>query len=316
MLRKTLLFLVLFPFSALVAAQDGLQIPPAEQVITANGGISPGITVTLQQPGQSSPTVTYNFSREDFNNPLVEIRTSMGTMVLELFPEEAPQTVENFLGLAEGTKPWTDPVTGLVETRPFYDGLVFHRVIAGFMIQGGSPTGLGDGTPGFSFRDEINARSLGLDKMQVVDDEGVPHPLLGIASQEDFQRLILAPLYEKLGIGSQEQLIARIDEVNRTVRNMTVKESYENLGYQYSERFISRMPVRGVIAMANSGPNSNGSQFFINLVDTDWLAGRHTVFGKVRIGLEVLDAIGNVRVDSNNRPLQDVIIHSIRRVNF
>jgi peptidyl-prolyl cis-trans isomerase A (cyclophilin A) len=152
--------------------------------------------------------------------------------------------------------------------------------------------------------------------MQVVDDEGAPHPLLGIDSQEDFQQLILAPLYDKLGITSQEQLIARIDEVNRIVRGMNLKDSYENLGYQYSERFISRMPVRGVIAMANSGPNSNGSQFFISLVDTDWLAGKHTVFGKVRVGLEVLDAIANVRVDSNNRPLQDVFILSIRRVNF
>jgi cyclophilin family peptidyl-prolyl cis-trans isomerase len=74
------------------------------------------------------------------------------------------------------------------------------------------------------------------------------------------------------------------------------------------------MPVRGVIAMANSGPDSNGSQFFITLTDTDWLAGRYTVFGKVRVGLDVLDAVGKVPVDANNRPLQDVTILSVRQI--
>jgi peptidyl-prolyl cis-trans isomerase A (cyclophilin A) len=230
MIRNTLFFLVLMLFGQVVFGQPGQLPEPTNLEVTTTGEASPGITVTLEQPGQRTSTIT--FSREDFNNPLVEIQTSMGVIILELFPEEAPQTVENFLGLADGTKPWTNPVTGVVETRPFYDGLVFHRVIAGFMIQGGSPTGLGDGTPGFSFRDEINARSLGLDKMQVVDDEGAPHPLLGIDSQEDFQQLILAPLYDKLGITSQEQLIARRDEVNRIVRGMNLKDSYENLGYQ------------------------------------------------------------------------------------
>jgi len=95
-----------------------------------------------------------------------------------------------------------------------------------------------------------------------------------------------------------------------------VKESFENLGYRYTERVISRMPVRGVIAMANSGPNTNGSQFFINLGDSDWLAGKHTVFGKVRAGLDVLDAIGKVTVDNQNRPVEDVIILSIRLITI
>jgi peptidyl-prolyl cis-trans isomerase A (cyclophilin A) len=189
-------------------------------------------------------------------------------------------------------------------------------VIGGFMIQGGSPTGQGDGNPGFRINDEINARSLGLDKMQVLDDTGTPHPLLAISNQQDFQQKVLMPLYEKMGITNQAQLEARIDDIDRTLRSMTVKESFENLGYRYSERFMSRMPVRGVIAMANSGPNSNGSQFFINLMDTDWLAGKHTVFGKIRVGLEVLDAIGKVPVDSQDRPLQDVIILSIRQINL
>ena len=262
----------------------------------------------------STPSITNNFSREDFDNPVVEIRTNVGSMILELFPDEAPLAVANFLGLAEGTLPWIDPETGEQVLRPLYDGSIFHRVIDGFMIQGGSPTGSGDGNPGFQFRDEINARSLGLDKMQVIDQTGSPHPILAISNQQDFQQKILIPLYQKMGISSQDELDANIDSVNRRLRNMTVKESFENLGYQYTERVISRMPVRGVIALANSGPNTNGSQFFINLVDTDWLTGKHTVFGKVRVGLEVLDAIGKVEVDSLGRPVQNIVILSIRQL--
>jgi len=278
--------------------------------------LSPDISIDVGAVVETIASITYSFSREDFDNPLVEIRTSLGSMVLELFPDEAPRTVENFIGLAEGTMPWIDPDTGLEVMRPFYDGLVFHRIIDGFMIQGGSPTGLGDGSPGFSFPDEINARSLGLDKMQVFDDQGRPHPILAIRNQQDFQEKILAPLYAQMGITSEQQLEDKIDEIDQRLRNMSVKESFENLGYRYTERVISRMPVRGVIAMANSGPNTNGSQFFINLGDSDWLAGKHTVFGKVRAGLDVLDAIGKVTVDNQNRPVEDVIILSIRLITI
>jgi len=280
---------------------------------TANINAATPIAGTLDR-SSSSPTLSINFSREDFDNPVVEIRTTLGSMILELFPDEAPLAVSNFIGLAEGTKTWIEPESGQRVMRPLYDGTVFHRVIEGFMIQGGSPTGLGDGTPGYQFRDEINARSLGLDKMEVINDSGVPHPILAINDQNDFQQSILIPLYQQLDINSQEELELNIDLVDRRLRNMTVKESFENLGYQYTERVISRMPVRGVIAMANSGPNTNGSQFFINLVDTDWLAGKHTVFGKVRAGLEVLDAIGAVSVDNEGRPLRDVEILSIRQL--
>jgi len=272
--------------------------------------------LSVEETAAETPTISFNFSREDFDNPLVEIRTTLGAMIIELFPDEAPIAVVNFIGLAEGTLPWIEPETGLEVMRPMYDGTVLHRVMEGFMIQGGSPTGLGDGTPGFQFKDEINARSLGLDKMPVIDAQGIPHPLLAIRSQQDFQQKILGPLYDEMNITSQEQLDTRIDEINQRVRTMTVKESYEQLGYQYTETVISRMPVRGVLAMANSGPNTNGSQFFINLVDTDWLAGKHTVFGKVRVGLDVLDAIGKVAVDSQNRPLDNVEILSIRQVDL
>jgi len=316
---------VLFALSALcisfsvLGAENGIALE--ENTITPSVDILDS-TLTLpeqlaiEDPLAETPTVTINFSREDFDNPLMEIRTTMGLMILELFPDEAPLAVANFIGLAEGTLPWIDPVTGIEVIRHMYDGTVFHRVIDEFMIQGGSPTGLSDGTPGFQFRDEINARSLGLDKMQVIDAQGAPHSLLAIQSQQDFQEKILGPLYAEMNITSQELLDARIDEVNQRISSMTVKESYEQLGYQYTERVISRMPVRGIIAMANSGPNTNGSQFFINLVDTDWLTGKHTVFGKVRVGLDVLDAISKVAVDSQGRPLENVEILTIRQVDL
>jgi peptidyl-prolyl cis-trans isomerase A (cyclophilin A) len=246
--------------------------------------------------------------RENPDNPLVEIQTSMGSMILELFPEEAPETVANFSGLAQGEKPFEDPETGALVSRPFYDGLIFHRVIDGFMIQGGSPTGIGNGTPGYSFNDEINARSLGLDRMQALDDEGIPHPFLRIASQTQFQAVILEPLFTEMNINSQEDLENNYAAIEETINSLTVKDVYENQGYEYTETLNSRMPVRGVIAMANAGPNSNGSQFFINLIDTEWLAGKHTVFGRVRQGMEILDEIGSTPVDEQDRPLQDVRI--------
>ncbi len=307
-------FLIFFfsvnAFAAEATSNDALLEPLETFELTASSLKQDSIPSETQ----STSTITINFSREDFDNPVVEIRTNVGSMILELFPDEAPLAVANFLGLAEGTLPWIDPETGEQVLRPLYDGSIFHRVIDGFMIQGGSPTGSGAGNPGFQFRDEINARSLGLDKMQVIDQTGSPHPILAISNQQDFQQKILIPLYQEMGISSQDELDANIDAVNRRIRNMTVKESFENLGYQYTERIISRMPVRGVIALANSVPNSNGSQFFINLVDTDWLAGKHTVFGKVRVGLDVLDAIGKVEVDSQSRPLQDIVIFSIRQL--
>ena len=243
---------------------------------------------------------------EDPDNLLVEIQTSMGSLILELFPKEAPATVANFIELARGQKPFLDPESGAMVSRPFYDGLIFHRVIDGFMIQGGSPTGIGNGTPGFSFQDEINARSLGLDRMLALDEEGVPHPFLRIASQTQFQSVILEPLFAEMNINSQEDIENNYEAIETRINGLSIKDVYENQGYEYTETLDSRMPVRGVIAMANSGPNTNGSQFFINLIDTEWLAGKHTVFGRVRQGMDVLDAIGSTPVGEQDRPIQDV----------
>ena len=246
-------------------------------------------------------------------NPLVLMSTTRGDILLELFPDNAPLTVTNFLELAEGTKPFTDPYSGQRTMRPFYDGLVFHRVIEGFIVQGGSPTGTADGTPGYQFRDEINATSLGLDRMLVIDDESQPNPVLGIQERADFERRVLLPLYTSMGITGSAALEARLGEAEQRLRALTVKESYELLGYRYLDTVRSRPPLRGTIAMANAGPDSNGSQFFILLGDADWLLGKHTVFGRVRLGMDVLDAIGKTRVNDEGRPRQDITILSVRR---
>lgn len=169
----------------------------------------------------------------DTNGPLIaRLNTTRGTIVVKLFPDKAPETVANFVGLAEGTKQWVDPRTGRPTTAKLYDGTVFHRVIKGFMIQGGDPLGTGYGGPGYRFKDEI-------------------HPSLR------FDRPYL-------------------------------------------------------LAMANSGqPNTNGSQFFITVGEPDWLNGKHTIFGEVTEGEEVVVAISELDTDQRDRPLQPVTLQSV-----
>jgi peptidyl-prolyl cis-trans isomerase A (cyclophilin A) len=158
--------------------------------------------------------------------------TSEGEITIRLFEADAPNTVANFVGLAEGTKEWTDPRTRQKVRRPFYDGLVFHRVIADFMIQGGDPMGTGMGGPGFTFADEF-------------------HP---------------ARTHSK----------------------------------------------SGVLSMANAGPNTNGSQFFITLAPTPWLDNRHSVFGEVISGLEVVERIGRTPTSKpGDRPVKPITITTV-----
>lgn len=270
---------------------------------------SPIFKVTLTLNGRPA-----EIEMEDLGNPLLLIQTTRGDLAVELLPKDAPQTVDNFLGLAEGLKPFIDPRSGEQVQRPFYDGLVFHRIIKDFMIQGGSPDGQANGGPGFTIDDEINAVSLGLDLMKVLDEDGYPAAVLGIRDQTDFQQRVLLPLYKSMGIDNETTLQTRIADVDQRLRAMSVKELFELQGYRYSQAFQSRAPLRGVIAMANSGPDSNGSQFFITLADTPWITGKFTVFGKVRAGMDIVDSIGNMPVDAEKRPLEPVTILLIRRI--
>ena len=145
----------------------------------------------------------------------VTIHTNHGAVSVELFDEDAPKTVSNFLSLAQDG---------------FYDGVIFHRVIPEFMIQGGDPTGTGTGGPGYQFEDEINPNKV----------------------------------------------------------------------------------ERGALAMANSGPDTNGSQFFVVTADAcPWLDGKHTVFGRVTSGMEVVDSISELPRDGRDRPVDDAVIERV-----
>ncbi|TDC15749.1 peptidylprolyl isomerase [Streptomyces sp. 8K308] len=162
------------------------------------------------------------------------LKTNLGSIEVLLFPNHAPKTVKNFVELANGEREWVNPETGARTTDRLYDGTVFHRVISGFMIQGGDPLGNGTGGPGYKFGDEI-------------------HPDLA------FTRPYL-------------------------------------------------------LAMANAGPGTNGSQFFITVAPTTWLTGKHTIFGEVTsdAGKKIVDAIANTDTNPRtDRPLQDVVIESV-----
>lgn len=158
--------------------------------------------------------------------------TSEGTFKVRLFDDKAPKTVANFTGLAEGTQEWTDPKSRQPVKRPFYDGLIFHRVIDGFMLQGGCPLGTGTGGPGYQFADEFGP--------------GLRHDRPGLLS------------------------------------------------------------------MANAGPNTNGSQFFVTLVATPWLDNKHAIFGEVIEGTDVVQKIGKTATGRNDRPVKDVVIKSVK----
>lgn len=248
--------------------------------------------------------------------PQVDIVTNMGTIRCTLFADAAPETVANFLALAEGSKPWTDPTTGAAMTKPFFDGLVFHRVIADFMIQGGCPLGQGSSGPGYAFKDEINATSLGLDTEMALTGEQL-HPQCGYMGQQFFQYL-LRPRLEAKGITEgtppQQQQAAIMAELP-LLQKVSLRQFYEAIGYVYDDTLPpSHRPVKGCLAMANSGPNTNGSQFFINLADTPHLTGKHTVFGEVTGGADIVAAIGATKTGPGDRPLEPITIISIRRV--
>ncbi|MFE9422420.1 peptidylprolyl isomerase [Kitasatospora sp. NPDC006697] len=161
------------------------------------------------------------------------LKTNHGDIVVKLFPNHAPKTVANFVELAEGTREWTDPRTGQKTNAKLYDGTIFHRIIEGFMIQGGDPLGQGIGGPGYKFGDEI-------------------HPDLA-----------------------------------------------------FTKPYL--------LAMANAGPGTNGSQFFITVAPTAWLTGKHTIFGEVAdaASQKVVADLAVVKTGRNDRPVEDVVIESV-----
>ncbi len=164
--------------------------------------------------------------------PTASFETSMGSFTVRLMPEHAPRTVENFVGLATGAREWTDPRDGRRKAEPLYDGTLFHRVIADFMIQGGDPRGTGTGGPGYTFEDEASA----------------------------------GPSFDRPGL----------------------------------------------LAMANAGPNTNGSQFFVTVAPTPWLTGKHTIFGEVVAGYEVVESISKAPTGATDRPVEDVVLERVR----
>jgi len=279
--------------------------------------LSPSLPGAALPGGQEPPRVEdKGEEKKKAPNPVCQIKTSLGLIEVELFPDSAPLTVKNFLGLAEGTREFTDPKTKQKVKRPYYDGLIFHRVIKGFMIQGGCPQGTGRGGPGFRFKDEINAKGLGLDRIPLTQGKKFNPQVLRwclIRSQQDVSREIITPLAASIGIKSQDQFKERQKEFQALLNKATLKDLYEAKGYKYDDKLKARKPVKGVLAMANSGPNTNGSQFFINLGDTPHLTGKHTVFGRVIGGMAVVERIGAVKVDDRSRPVKAVKILSIRR---
>jgi peptidyl-prolyl cis-trans isomerase A (cyclophilin A) len=170
---------------------------------------------------------------EETSDVYATFKTNRGDIVVHLFPNHAPETVSNFVGLAEGTKEYTDPESGRPTTGRFYDGLGFHRVIDGFMIQGGCPLGTGTGGPGYTFKDE-------------------PHP------------------------------------------ELTFDKPY-------------------LLAMANAGPGTNGSQFFITVGQTPWLNFKHTIFGEVDgdSSRQVVDAIATTPTAPGDRPVEPVVVNTV-----
>jgi len=163
---------------------------------------------------------------------LAHFTTSAGNFTARLFDAETPNTVANFIGLADGSKEWIDPRTGRKVTQPYYNGTIFHRVIDGFMIQGGDPLGQGTGGPGYTFADEFHAKL--------------------------------------------------------------------------------RHSKAGILSMANRGPNTNGGQFFITLAETPWLDNKHSVFGEITDGMDVVKKIGTTTTSKpGDRPVKPITIESV-----
>jgi peptidyl-prolyl cis-trans isomerase A (cyclophilin A) len=238
--------------------------------------------------------------------------TNMGTIELELDRTIAPKTVDNFVGLAKGTKEWKDPKTGNMVKKPFYNGLTFHRVIKDFMIQGGCPVGNGTGGPGYTFEDETYKFG---------------DPVTGaITTPEDAYRVytdILTPYFIK-NQGDPSKIDTLLINIVQKCQNEKSPMPIMEKPYEFYYELTQSQPLKkveglnakvefGTICMANSGPNTNGSQFFIvtKKDGCDWLNGKHTVFGKVTKGMDVVQKIESVEKGASDMPVKPVIIEKI-----
>ncbi|MBN1967859.1 MAG: peptidylprolyl isomerase [Candidatus Delongbacteria bacterium] len=247
----------------------------------------------------------------DSKNPVAIMETSMGTIKIELWPEVAPKTVENFIGLSEGTKEWTVPDNGEKVKKPFYDGLIFHRVIKDFMIQGGCPIGNGTGGPGYKFEDETMI-------------EGSQRKITGkIENEQDafevYQQVFMPFIQSG---GQSDELMTILTECQKAQSGKPIMEHEVEYYAKLIGKEINVMSGGtpraknefGCISMANSGPNTNGSQFFIitKKDGTPWLDGKHTVFGKVIEGIDVALKIQDVATSQGDKPVEDVKIISVK----
>ncbi len=259
--------------------------------------------------------VSARLAMEDLQNPLMLISTSQGEIYLELFPREAPNNVANFVALAEGEAEFINPDTGDNIQARYYNGMRFHRVIPGFIIQAGSPSYNSFGEQVELLEDEINADFLGLDQISALNPDGSFAEILNIESKSDFQQIVLKPLYDKRNITNSTGLLERQQQILDELRQLSVKSVYENQGYRYNPNLSGRHIDRGIVAIANSGPDSNGAEFFISLSEANWLTGKYTVIGKVVEGQDVMDTIGATAIDPEQFSQLSTLIYSVRRVN-
>jgi peptidyl-prolyl cis-trans isomerase A (cyclophilin A) len=258
-------------------------------------------------PAMAEKKETFQISR-----PVIIMETSLGTMTIELWNDTAPMTVDNFLGLAVGRKEWTDPRTGETVQRPFYDGLTFHRVISGFMIQGGCPLGNGKGDPGYTFADEC---------YDMTQSKPVRGKITDTKTAQQLFEEVIAP-YLKYTDEPDQDIIAVLREcqILRNADPLMAHPVEWYMGKTGAADFRTRGKLKaaveyGTICMANSGPGTNGSQFFI-VTKKDgcrWLDGKHTVFGKVISGMDTAERIQNVKTLEGDRPETPVVIKSVRR---
>ena len=262
-----------------------------------------------------SDDISAEAAMDDPTNPLVLLSTSTGDIYIELLPNEAPNNVENFLALAHGEVEFVDPNSNTRFKPRYFDGMQFHRVVPGFVIQAGSPFHNPLGAPENLLRDEINANALGLDRLPVMDEQGNINPILNIGNRIEFHEVLLKPLFNLLNVETETQMLERQYEILEILQGLTVKEAYENQGYRYQEDLPTRGITRGIVALANAGPDENGPEFFIALQDSPWLNGKHTVIGRIVEGIETADTIATNEVEPVNPSRFAALIYSLRRIN-